>query len=99
MTSATTRIPLSANRPPAPGRPSFPRAGENSLNPSLFPALVALIDHARQSSQILVITHSDALCEALVTQLDATARKLAIQKGATRFIEDLGPRKVWNFED
>ena len=34
-----------------------------------------------------------------ISQLDASVRKLAIPKGATRLIQDLGPRKVWNFED
>ncbi|MFT6861662.1 MAG: putative ATPase [Akkermansiaceae bacterium] len=72
---------------------------ENSLNPALYPALIKLIDHARQSSQVLIITHSDSLCESLVSELDASARRLAIQDGATRFIEDLGPKRVWNFEE
>lgn len=72
---------------------------ENSLNGSLFPALIELIKLANQSSQILVITHSIELAQSLVEELDASSRQLAIQEGATRFKEDLGPKRVWNFED
>ncbi|MEJ6581811.1 MAG: AAA family ATPase [Akkermansiaceae bacterium] len=72
---------------------------ENSLNPSLYPALVELINFARNSSQLLVITHSDDLCQTLVEGLGATARRLALQEGATRFLEDLGPKRVWTFDD
>lgn len=72
---------------------------ENSLNPAIYPALIELIKHARESSQILIITHSSELSELIVADAGATARKLAIQEGSTRFSEDLGPRKVWNFED
>jgi|GEM_PF-2405447 len=31
--------------------------------------------------------------------LGATARRLALQDGATRFLEDLGPKRVWSFND
>lgn len=72
---------------------------ENSLNPILFPALIELIRHANLSSQVLVITHSTELSNSLVEQLNASARKLAIQDGATRLQEDLGPRRVWTFDD
>ena len=72
---------------------------ENSLNPILFPALIELIKHARLSSQVLIITHSGDLSNALVEELDASPRTLAIQDGATRLQQDLGPRRVWTFDD
>ncbi|MGC6566035.1 MAG: AAA family ATPase [Akkermansiaceae bacterium] len=92
------RLPLARNRHKPPSLLVL-NEPENSLNPALFPALVRLIQLANESSQILVITHSTSLSQSLVEELDATSRQLAIQEGATRFQKDLGPKRVWNFED
>lgn len=72
---------------------------ENSLNPSLFPALARLIDWAQETSQIIVITHSQELAEQLQSSRNRPLlHELALQNGATRLAKDLGPRQVWNFE-
>ncbi|BDS07555.1 ATPase [Oceaniferula spumae] len=71
---------------------------ENSLNPSLFPALAQLIRYANEASQVIVITHSEELAELLVDEQDATLHSLVLDNGATRLREDLGTRKVWRFD-
>ena len=71
---------------------------ENSLNPSLFPALAKLISYANEASQVIVITHSEDLADLLVREQDAALRSLVLDEGATRLKEDLGTRKVWRFD-
>ena len=71
---------------------------ENSLNPSLFPALARLISYANEASQVIVITHSEELAELLVSDQNAALQSLVLDEGATRLKEDLGSRKVWRFD-
>lgn len=71
---------------------------ENSLNPSLFPALGRLINYANEASQVIVITHSQELAEMLVDHQKASLQSLVLDEGATRLKEDLGTRKVWRFD-
>ena len=84
----------------APKAPAFLvlNEPENSLNPSIFPALAQLISYANESSQVIVITHSEELAELLEKEQNAALRNLVLDDGATRLKEDLGTRKVWRFE-
>ena len=71
---------------------------ENSLNPSLFSALAKLINYANEGSQVIVITHSEELTDILENEQNAKRQTLVLDGGATRLREDLGTRKVWNFD-
>ncbi|MBK1834282.1 AAA family ATPase [Roseibacillus ishigakijimensis] len=71
---------------------------ENSLNPSLFPALEQLIEWANEASQVLVITHSEALATHLQEQKNALHHQLVLKDGATRLAQDAEARRVWNFD-
>ena len=71
---------------------------ENSLNPSLFPALAQLIYYANEASQVIVITHSEELSELLEQEQGAMLQSLVLDEGATRLKKDLGARKVWTFD-
>ncbi|WP_411847221.1 AAA family ATPase [Roseibacillus persicicus] len=72
---------------------------ENSLNPSLYPALVQLISWANEASQVLVITHSEDLASLLQDEQEALVHQLVLKDGATRLAEDADAKRVWNFED
>jgi len=71
---------------------------ENSLNPSLFSALAKLINYANEGSQVIVITHSEELTDILENEQNAKRQTLVLDGGVTRLREDLGTRKVWNFD-
>ena len=71
---------------------------ENSLNPSLYPALTQLIKYANEGSQVIVITHSEELATLLVDKQEASLHNLVLDNGATRLKRDLGSRKVWRFD-
>jgi predicted ATPase len=71
---------------------------ENSLNPSLFPALAQLIAWANEASQVLVITHSEDLAQLLQEEQKAVLHQLVLKDGATRLAADGDARQVWNFE-
>ena len=71
---------------------------ENSLNPSLFPALSQLIRYANEASQVIVITHSEELAQLLQDEQKAFLKQLVLDEGRTRLKEDLGSRKVWRFD-
>ncbi len=71
---------------------------ENSLNPSLFPALAQLISYANEASQVIVITHSEELAGMLVDEQKASLLSLTLDDEATRLKEDVGTKKVWTFD-
>ena len=56
---------------------------ENSLHPDLIPALAQLILHASTNSQMIVVTHSPALVEALETDPDCVSIHLQKECGET----------------
>jgi predicted ATPase len=57
---------------------------ENSLHPSLMPALARLIGIAAENSQVIIVTHSQELATALEEQLAVQVRTVEKQEGETR---------------
>jgi predicted ATPase len=56
---------------------------EASLHPSLLPPLARLIGHAARRARIRIVTHSDALAEALRMETGRRARRVIKMNGAT----------------
>ncbi|WP_341484305.1 AAA family ATPase [Chelativorans petroleitrophicus] len=67
---------------------------ETSLHPSLIAPLGRLIGRAAEQSQLIVITHSQALAEALAADRDAISFTLAKELGETVVLDD-HPRPRW----
>lgn len=59
---------------------------ETSLHPELLPALAALISTAATRSQIIVVTHSESLVEALQDATDVHTLRLSKELGETRIV-------------
>lgn len=57
---------------------------ETSLHPDLLPALAALIATAAENSQLIVVTHSEALVAALQEAADVHTMRLTKELGETR---------------
>jgi predicted ATPase len=68
---------------------------EASLHPSLLDALARLLRKAAQSCQIILVSHSERLVEALCEEEDV--RRILLEKlfGETRVSDEEGPRWVW----
>ncbi|MDF2372653.1 MAG: AAA family ATPase [Rhizobiaceae bacterium] len=56
---------------------------EASLHPDMIPALAQMIARASEASQIWVVTHSQALADAISQRCGVNARTVIRQKGAT----------------
>jgi predicted ATPase len=56
---------------------------EASLHPSLLPPLARLIAKAARDTRIWVVTHSDALADALEAETGQSPRRVSKQKGST----------------
>jgi predicted ATPase len=56
---------------------------EASLHPSLLPPLARLIAHAAQRTRIWIVTHSEALADALYEETGKKVRRVVKQDGAT----------------
>jgi predicted ATPase len=69
---------------------------EASLHPDLLPAIAGVIATAARRTQILVVTHSNALAAALEAETGAPAREVLRQDGATRIA---GLTRLGQFED
>ena len=57
---------------------------ENSLHPSLMPALARLVGIAAENSQVIIVTHSQELATALEEQLAVQVRSVEKQEGETQ---------------
>jgi predicted ATPase len=68
---------------------------ESSLHPSLLDALARLLSKAAQACQIVVVSHSDRLVEALRREGRADEFLLEKQFGETRIGGATGSRWVW----
>ncbi|MEO6216249.1 MAG: AAA family ATPase [Sphingomonas sp.] len=68
---------------------------EASLHPSLLDALARLLRKAAQSCQIILVSHSERLVEALCEEEDV--RRILLEKafGETKVSDEDGPRWVW----
>jgi len=74
---------------------------EASLHPDLIPPLAELIARASTDSQILIVSHSKPLVEAISANCDAKIVDLISYKSQTRERIDgqENARQVWNFDD
>ena len=68
---------------------------EASLHPSLLDALARLLSKAAQNCQIILVSHSERLVDALCEEEDV--RRILLEKpfGETRVSDEDGPRWVW----
>jgi predicted ATPase len=68
---------------------------EASLHPSLLGALARLLSKAARKCQIILVSHSERLVEALCEEEDV--RKILLEKvfGETKVSDEDGPRWVW----
>jgi len=68
---------------------------EASLHPSLLGALARLLSKAARSCQIILVSHSERLVEALCEEEDV--RRILLEKafGETKVSDEDGPRWVW----
>ncbi|BCU76495.1 AAA family ATPase [Luteolibacter sp. LG18] len=70
---------------------------ENSLHAGLMPALAGLIAAVPPETQLIVVTHSEALAREIGERTDSRKIDLINQDGETRLAEHAGPRRVWTF--
>jgi predicted ATPase len=72
---------------------------ETSLNESVLPALADLIATASEHSQIIIVSHSQSLCEAVAARCQVKARPLTMRFGETRLVGQEHAKKVYVFDD
>lgn len=71
---------------------------ENSLHHGLLAPLAGLIEQVPETTQIIVVTHSPELADALAQRCDAKKIELTMENGCTRLMEHAGKGKIWSFE-
>lgn len=57
---------------------------ETSLNDSVFPALADLVATASEHSQVIIVSHSKALCDAIAERCKVKVQELTMRCGDTR---------------
>jgi predicted ATPase len=57
---------------------------ETSLNESVYPALAALVANAAKESQIIIVSHSKGLCDAISEACQIKTQELTMRFGDTR---------------
>jgi predicted ATPase len=72
---------------------------ENSLHEDLMPGLAELIAQVPEETQILVVTHSQALAREIESRLDCRRLDLVSHAGETRRSTDGDAKRVWVFEE
>lgn len=72
---------------------------ETSLNESVFPALADLIATASEHSQIILVSHSQSLCEAVAERCNVRVQPLTIRFGETRPLGQEHAKSVFVFDD
>jgi predicted ATPase len=70
---------------------------ESSLHHGLLEPLAGLIAQVPETTQIIVVTHSQVLSGALVHRCDAKMIELLMEDSKTKLKEHSGKRKVWTF--
>ena len=68
---------------------------ETSLNESVMPAVADLIATASEHSQIIIVSHSQALCEAVAARCQVKVRPLTMRSGETRLVGQERARTVF----
>lgn len=72
---------------------------ETSLNESVLPALADLIATASERSQIIIVSHSQGLCEAVAARCQVKVRPLTMRLGETRLVGQEHARTVFVCDD
>ena len=72
---------------------------ETSLNESVLPAVADLIATASEQSQIIIVSHSQALCEAVSARCQVKVRPLTMRFGETRLVGQEHARAVFVYDD
>ena len=80
---------------PQPPPPLVLNEPETSLNKSVLPASADLIATASEHSQIIIVSHSQALCEALAARCQVKVRPLTMPLGETRLVGQEHARTVF----
>ena len=57
---------------------------ETSLNEAVYPALADLVAHAARHSQIIIVSHSRSLCDAIAAECQIKTQELTMRYGETR---------------
>lgn len=57
---------------------------ETSLNEAVYPALADLVAHAARHSQIIIVSHSLGLCDAIAAECEIKTQELTMRHGETR---------------
>lgn len=70
---------------------------ENSLHAGLLPALAGLIVAVPPETQLIIVTHSEALAREIEERVESRKIDLINQNGETRLAQHAGPRRVWTF--
>jgi len=70
---------------------------ETSLHTDLIPPLADLISRTPASTQLLIVTHSQALAREIAERRDARVVELVSYEGETRPAEEAGAKRVWTF--
>lgn len=72
---------------------------ESSLNGNLLEPLAEMAARVPEDTQLLFVTHSEALTSALLSRMDGVSRRLISYEGETRLEGQGGARRVWTFDD
>jgi predicted ATPase len=72
---------------------------ETSLHPKLLPPLAGLISRVAGETQIIVVTHSELLADAIAETAEAKMIRLISVKGETRQEGQETGRRAWTFDD
>lgn len=71
---------------------------ENSLHQGLLEPLAGLISQVPETTQIILVTHSPTLADALEQRCEAKRIELIMEDSQTKIKEHSGKKKVWSFE-
>lgn len=71
---------------------------EASLHSGLIEPLAALVAQVPRETQILIVTHSQALADSLAASCDAKKTELVSHDGETRTKDLAGAKRAWSFE-
>lgn len=72
---------------------------ETSLHPGLLPPLADLIAAVPQETQIIIVSHAQALADSISERCDTKVIELIRHEDQTRRAEEGGAKRAWTFDD
>ncbi len=72
---------------------------ETSLHPDLIAPLAELIAQVPESTQMILVTHSQALADEIASRCEAEIVELVSYDGETRPANEASAKRVWTFGD